>query len=158
MNLFSQKEAAEFIKTGAKEFRYSRDHTRLTPGARDLLIDKGVKVIYDPSAGAQNTSASAAAPAKSSEPAKSGSAGATASKADITALFNSPLAKKLKEEICEMGSRCWKRDYNDGNGGNISARLGNYFLCTPRGHRRHATRGQCPVETHQRNSFAPRHI
>jgi L-fuculose-phosphate aldolase len=133
MNLFSQKEAAEFIKTGAKEFRYSRDHTRLTPGARDLLIDKGVKVIYDPNAGAQNTSPAAAAPAKSAEPAKGASSGPAPSKADILALFNSPLAKKLKEEICEMGSRCWKRDYNDGNGGNISARLGNYFLCTPTG-------------------------
>jgi len=130
MKLFSQIEAAEFVKTGAKEFRFSRDNTRMTPGARDILIGAGVKVVYDPNAGAQP-----AAPAKAATAvaATRTSAGPAASKADILALFNSPLAKKLKDDIVEIGSRCWKRDYNDGNGGNISARLGNYFLCTPTG-------------------------
>jgi len=118
MQLFAQKEAAEFIKTGAKEFRFSRE-IRLTPGARDLFSDAGVKVVFD--AGAET--AAVAAPA----------AAATTGKGDALALFNSPQAKKIKEEICEIGSRCWKRDYNDGNGGNISARLGPYFLCTPTG-------------------------
>jgi len=117
MQLFAQKEAAEFIKTGAKEFRFNRE-IRLTPGARDLFSDAGVKVVFD--AGAE--AAPAAAPAA-----------ATAGKGDALALFNSPQAKKIKDEICEIGSRCWKRDYNDGNGGNISARLGPYFLCTPTG-------------------------
>ncbi|MGA2053221.1 MAG: class II aldolase/adducin family protein [Opitutales bacterium] len=116
MQLFAQKEAAAFIKTGAKEFRFNRE-IRLTPGARDLFNDAGVKVVFD--AGAE---AAAAAPAA-----------ATSGKPDAVALFNSPQARKLKEEMCEIGSRCWKRDYNDGNGGNISARLGDYFLCTPTG-------------------------
>ncbi len=129
MNLFAQAEATAFVKTGAKEFRYSRDNVRLTPGARDILVAAGVKVVYDPNAGAPNTTA---APG-SAKPAEVAKAGPAASKTDILALFNSPLAKKLKEEMCEIGSRCWKRDYNDGNGGNISARLGNYFLCTPTG-------------------------
>jgi L-fuculose-phosphate aldolase len=130
MKLFSQKDAAEFVKTGAKEFRFSRDTIRLTPGAKDTLIGGGVKVVYDPNAGAVPTTG--VAPAKA-EPAKAGASAPAMSKTDILALFNSPLAKKLKDEICEIGSRCWKRDYNDGNGGNISARLGNYFLCTPTG-------------------------
>ncbi len=120
MQLFAQKEAAEFIKTGAKEFRFNRE-TRLTPGARDLFSDAGVKVVFD--AGAE----AAASPATAT------TAAAPAGKGDALALFNSPQAKKLKEEMCEIGSRCWKRDYNDGNGGNISARLGPYFLCTPTG-------------------------
>jgi len=133
MNLFSQKEATAFVKTGAKEFRFSRDTTRLTPGAKDILIAAGVKVVYDANAGG-HAAAPASTPAKSSEPTKSATSSAPAvSKGDIMALFNSPLAKKLKDDICEIGSRCWKRDYNDGNGGNISARLGNYFLCTPTG-------------------------
>jgi L-fuculose-phosphate aldolase len=117
MPLFAQKEAAEFIKTGAKEFRFNSS-IRLTPGARDMFIDAGVKVVFDTGA------ATAAAPT---------AAAAATGKPDAVALFNSPQAKKLKEEMCEMGSRCWKRDYNDGNGGNISARLGDYFLCTPTG-------------------------
>jgi L-fuculose-phosphate aldolase len=119
MQLFAQKEAAEFIKTGAKEFRFNRE-IRLTPGARDLFSDAGVKVVFDTGAG---TAAGAGTPAGA----------ASAGKGDALALFNSPQAKKIKEEICEIGSRCWKRDYNDGNGGNISARLGPYFLCTPTG-------------------------
>jgi L-fuculose-phosphate aldolase len=129
MKLFSQKEAAEFVKSGVKEFRFSRESTRMTPGARDVLVAAGVKIIYDPNAGAATTAAPAVA--KAAEPVKS--AAPAASKGDILALFNSPLAKKLKDDIVEIGSRCWKRDYNDGNGGNISARLGNYFLCTPTG-------------------------
>ena len=130
MKLFSQTEAAEFIKTGAKEFRFSRDNTRMTPGARDLLVNAGVKVIYDANAGAPPTAAAPAAKKTESSAAKPA---APIAKTEILALFNSPLAKKLKDDLCEIGSRCWKRDYNDGNGGNISARLGNYFLCTPTG-------------------------
>lgn len=120
MKLFAQKEAADFVKTGAKEFRYNRD-IRLTPGARDVLVEAGIKVVFD--AGAAGVSAAPAAAA----------AAPAAGKPDALALFNSPEAKKLKDEIVEMGRRCWIRDYNDGNGGNISARLGPHFLCTPTG-------------------------
>lgn len=121
MKLFAQKEAADFIKTGAKEFRFSND-TRLTPGARDLFTEASVKVVFDAGASAPTSAAAATAASPT-----------FAAKADALALFNSAEAKKLKEEICEMGRRCWIRDYNDGNGGNLSARLGDYFLCTPTG-------------------------
>ena len=121
MKLFAQKEAADFIKTGAKEFRYNRD-IRLTPGAKDALIEASVKVVFDASSPAP--AASAVAPAATAS---------AASKGDAQALFNSPEAKKLKDDIVEIGRRCWIRDYNDGNGGNISARLGTHFLCTPTG-------------------------
>jgi L-fuculose-phosphate aldolase len=117
MKLFAQKDAIEYSKTGAKEFRYSRE-IRLTPGARDVLVEAGIKVVFDPGA--------AALPA-------AGPAANFAAQADAAALFNSAAARKIKDEICEIGRRCWQRDYNDGNGGNISARLGNYFLCTPTG-------------------------
>jgi hypothetical protein len=131
MKLFSQKDAADFAKSGVKEFRFSRESTRMTPGARDVLVAAGVKIVYDANAGAVATPAPAAP--KSGDAAKTSTSAPAASKADILALFNSPLAKKLKDDLVEIGSRCWKRDYNDGNGGNISARLGNYFLCTPTG-------------------------
>lgn len=122
MKLFSQKEALEFARTGAKEFRYNRD-TRLTPGAKDTLVEHGIKVVFDagaPGAPATHATPSAAAPAR-------------AASAAVATLFDSPEARALKEQICEMGRRCWMRDYNDGNGGNLSARLGEYFLCTPTG-------------------------
>ncbi len=48
----------------------------------------------------------------------------------------SPRRKRttIKEQICDIGRRIWAREYCDGNGGNISARLGpDRFICTPTG-------------------------
>jgi L-fuculose-phosphate aldolase len=52
---------------------------------------------------------------------------------------NSPLAAAssqeavaLRDEIIRAGRKLWQRQYVDGNGGNISVRLGaQYVLCTP---------------------------
>ena len=47
-------------------------------------------------------------------------------------LFSSPEAEAIKNEICAAGRKLWLRQYVDGNGGNISYRLGpNAVLCTP---------------------------
>jgi L-fuculose-phosphate aldolase len=41
-------------------------------------------------------------------------------------------ASALRAEIIAVGRKLWQRQYVDGNGGNISARLGSkYLLCTP---------------------------
>jgi L-fuculose-phosphate aldolase len=123
MKLFAQKEAAEFVKTGAKEFRYDRE-IRLTPGAKDVFSEAGVKVVF---------STNGTSPVGGdSKP-----AGAAAPKADASAdqrLFNSPEAQAIKEQICDIGRRIWMREYCDGNGGNISARIGpDRFIVTPTG-------------------------
>lgn len=48
------------------------------------------------------------------------------------ALANSLEAEALKAEIIATGRKLWERQYVDGNGGNISCRLGDqYVLCTP---------------------------
>jgi L-fuculose-phosphate aldolase len=121
MKLFAQKDAETYIKTGAKEFRYDRE-IRLTPGAKDTLAEAGVKVVFDAGA-SQNGSA---------QPAAAAPAPANAS-AD-TKLFNSPEAQSIKEQICDIGRRIWMREYCDGNGGNISARLSpDRFIVTPTG-------------------------
>ncbi len=50
----------------------------------------------------------------------------------IEALFHSPEAQAVKEEICSVGRKLWQRQYVDGNGGNISYRIGpNEVICTP---------------------------
>jgi L-fuculose-phosphate aldolase len=114
MKLFAQKEADAFIKTGAKEFRYSSD-VRLTPGAKDAFSEAGVKVVFD---------------GGSSAPAPATAGGGT----DDARLFNSPEAQSIKEQICDIGRRIWMREYCDGNGGNISARIGaDRFIVTPTG-------------------------
>ena len=48
------------------------------------------------------------------------------------ALFTSPAAEAIKEEILRAGKKLWQREYVDGNGGNISARISDkYVICTP---------------------------
>jgi L-fuculose-phosphate aldolase len=52
--------------------------------------------------------------------------------AEIERFFHSPALQVLKERMCDMGRRLWQRDYTDGNGGNITIRVGdNLALCTP---------------------------
>lgn len=46
--------------------------------------------------------------------------------------FYSPHAQALKEQIVAAGKKLWHRQYVDGNGGNISARLTpEHVICTP---------------------------
>jgi len=118
MTLIAQKEAQAFVATGAKEFRYNRE-IRLTPGAKDVFTEAGIKLVFD-------TAAACAATPDASAPASA--------TPDDNALWNSPLADKLRKEICEMGKRMWLREYCDGNGGNISCRLApDRYICTPTG-------------------------
>lgn len=47
-------------------------------------------------------------------------------------LFHSAPVEELKAQIVAAGKRLWQRQYVDGNGGNISARITNELvLCTP---------------------------
>jgi L-fuculose-phosphate aldolase len=48
------------------------------------------------------------------------------------AAASSPEAEAFRQEIIRAGRKLWQRQYVDGNGGNISVRLGSqYVLCTP---------------------------
>jgi len=52
--------------------------------------------------------------------------------AEIQRFFTSPPIEELKRRICDMGRRLWLKDFTDGNGGNITVRVGdNLVLCTP---------------------------
>ena len=47
-------------------------------------------------------------------------------------LFHCHRAQALKHEIIATGKKLWQRQYVDGNGGNISARISeHYVICTP---------------------------
>jgi L-fuculose-phosphate aldolase len=48
------------------------------------------------------------------------------------AAASSAEAEAFRQEIIRAGRKLWQREYVDGNGGNISVRLGSkYVLCTP---------------------------
>lgn len=52
--------------------------------------------------------------------------------AEIERFFRSEPLEILKRRICDIGRRLWLKDYTDGNGGNITIRVGdNLALCTP---------------------------
>lgn len=128
MKVFSRQDAEAFLQTGSKEFRYDRQ-VQITPGARDILGDAGVRLVFQGDYTAPTNLSAASAPSSGSKSPD----GRDYQPAHL-ALFNSPEANQLKKEICDMGKRLWMREYTDGNGGNISARLGpNEFICTPTG-------------------------
>lgn len=89
----------------------------VTPSAREAIASRGInaRTPNSPSAavGANLNAAPGVDPAR-------------------LALFTSPEAQKIKEEICAVGRKLWMRQYVDGNGGNISYRIGpNEVICTP---------------------------
>jgi len=63
-------------------------------------------------------------------PAAAASAFGSAAGAD--AVFSSAEARAFKDELVAAGRKLWRRAYVDGNGGNLSYRIGEkYVLCTP---------------------------
>ncbi|HEY2329202.1 MAG TPA: class II aldolase/adducin family protein [Verrucomicrobiae bacterium] len=99
----------------------------ITPSARELLQDletSGTKAVAIAAAKSEAGSGKLSPPAKKLN--------SKSSKAELEAFFNSPYAHSLKEQICEMGHRLWKRAYVDGNGGNMAIRVGDDIaICTP---------------------------
>ena len=69
--------------------------------------------------------------ARTTQPVRTARRPATSRSAQ-NAIFSSPQAKAIKNEICAAGRKLWMRQYVDGNGGNLSYRIGpNAVLCTP---------------------------
>jgi L-fuculose-phosphate aldolase len=97
----------------------------LTPSARDFLLERELE-----SRGTRQMTAASDGLGKVSAPAKK--LNSKSSKSELEDFFNSPYAHSLKEQICEMGHRLWKRAYVDGNGGNMAIRVGeDIAICTP---------------------------
>lgn len=97
------------VKSGEKEV-VTAENAVVTPSAREALQVRGI-----------STRRGSAAPGTTAAPDQR-----------IAAIFDSPEARAIKEEICAAGKKLWLRSYVDGNGGNISYRIGpNEVLCTP---------------------------
>jgi L-fuculose-phosphate aldolase len=127
--VITAREAEELLRKGEKPPAGSI----LTPSARDVLGGGSLQSAF------KGSGAPVAAPAKkSAEPStpdyefrwQPGSDPKTP--AEIERFFNSPAIQVLKDRMCDIGRRLWQRDYTDGNGGNITIRVGdNLALCTP---------------------------
>ncbi len=127
--VITAREAEELLRKGEQPPAGSI----LTPSARDVFGGGSLQSAF------KGSGAPAAAPAKkSAEPStpdyefkwQPGSDPKTP--AEIERFFNTPAMQVLKERMCDIGRRLWQRDYTDGNGGNITIRVGdNLALCTP---------------------------
>ena len=132
--VISVKDLEEMVRNGKDISALSAD-VILTPSARDLLNDLKTKGAAKGGNGTKNgggksdNSPYAAGEHISPPPQKLNSKSA---KSELQSFFNSPYAHQLKEQICEMGHRLWKRAYVDGNGGNMAIRVGeDIAICTP---------------------------
>ncbi len=125
--IITEKEIQEFLNRGEDPGSLPAD-ALLTPSARDLLRH----------AARTPTTRSGNAPAATSEPAvpdyeyKWAPGADPSTPSEIRAFFTSAPIERLKKRMCDIGRRIWEKDYVDGNGGNLTVRVGDTFvLCTP---------------------------
>ena len=130
--VYTAADVESLLKAGRSVSEIPSDAV-LTPSAKDIIRD-GLGSVYK----GGNAGVTAAAAPASSEPIlpdyefhwESGKDPKTP--AEIQAFFNSPAITELKERMVDIGKRMWAREYTDGNGGNLTIRVGdNLVLCTP---------------------------
>jgi L-fuculose-phosphate aldolase len=146
-NVLTMRDAQSAVTAGATQVRVS-EKCVVTPSARDFLRQNEIELVTGAAVAA--AAAPAPKPAAPTPAVASGSGGAkariinvagsgggaksapTVLRAPDARLFNTPEAEAIKVEICAVGKKLWNRQYVDGNGGNISYRIGpNEVLCTP---------------------------
>jgi L-fuculose-phosphate aldolase len=123
--VISLRDLQDMVRDG-KDIKNLPADAIITPSARDFLLEKQFNI------GGMNGGPKVEAPANDnfSPPAKK--LNSKSPKSELEAFFNSPYAHSLKEQICQMGHRLWKRAYVDGNGGNMAIRVGeDIAICTP---------------------------
>lgn len=102
----------------------------LTPAARDAWLRRASEAPARP--GADSPGPGAAEPAVPDFEFHWKPGAGPKTPEETEAFFRSPQIEMLKRRVCDIGRRIWERDYVDGNGGNISIRVGdNLVLCTP---------------------------
>jgi L-fuculose-phosphate aldolase len=99
----------------------------ITPSARDFLQRENIEMVRN----GHVPSGTAASNGTSHVPAARNGSNSHRTGSD-PALFFTPEAETIKKEICAVGRKLWMRQFVDGNGGNISYRIGpNEVICTP---------------------------
>ncbi|HUC84720.1 MAG TPA: class II aldolase/adducin family protein [Candidatus Acidoferrales bacterium] len=133
MKVISVRDLQEMVRNG--QGVSIPEDALVTPAARDFLnelesSDGPKAAIVRNHSGSNSASGGASHGAPLAPPA--GKLSSKSPKSELEAFFNSPYAHSLKEQICEMGHRLWKREYVDGNGGNMAIRVGeDIAICTP---------------------------
>lgn len=125
--VYTGDDIATLLKAGKSADSIPADAV-LTPSAKDALRDAMGGVGATVVAG----NAESAAPIVPDHEYHWEPGGDPRTQRDISAFFNSPAINELKERMVDIGRRMWEREYTDGNGGNLTIRVGdNLVLCTP---------------------------
>ena len=125
-NVLAMRDAKNALATGATQLRIG-ERCVVTPSARDFLRQHDIELITGGAA-----AAASAAPIRSTGEAAVEPPIKKTQSAANPRLFSTPEAEAVKLEICAVGRKLWDRSYVDGNGGNISYRIGrNEVICTP---------------------------
>ncbi|HEX9199726.1 MAG TPA: class II aldolase/adducin family protein, partial [Acidobacteriaceae bacterium] len=119
-NVLGMRDAQGALATGVTHVQIG-ERCVVTPSARDFLRQHDIELVKGGSAAVatprQNGAGNGVQPTRS---------------AANPRLFSTPEAEAIKLEICAVGRKLWNRQYVDGNGGNISYRIGpNEVICTP---------------------------
>ncbi len=117
------RDVQEAVSAGASRVTAAANCV-ITPSARDFLRQRNVQIVTAALAPVQKTAALAP---------KNGAQIAHPPKSPANPrLFSTPEAEAIKKEICTVGKKLWLRQFVDGNGGNISYRIGpDEVICTP---------------------------
>jgi L-fuculose-phosphate aldolase len=126
--LVSMRDAQSALAAGASRVLIA-ENCVVTPSARDFLSQHNIVLAANGKASASTQAAPKETPATSAY----GSSSATRSRGTANQkMFFSAEAEAIKKEICAVGRKLWMRQFVDGNGGNISYRIGpNEVICTP---------------------------
>ncbi len=135
-NVLSMRDAQSAVSAGATHVRVC-EKCVITPSARDFLRQHEIELLTGAAAAA--TPAPTPKPTPAPVAASSGgtkariinvAGGGNAKSTPVThrapdpRLFTTSEAEAIKLEICAVGKKLWNRQYVDGNGGNISYRIG----------------------------------
>src|ERR1039458_2125762 len=122
----THRDATNGLAPGATQLRIG-ERLVVTPSARDFLRQHDIELVTGGAA-----AAAPAAPIRSTGEAAVEPPKKKTKSAANPRLFTTPEAEAVKLEICAVGRKLWDRSYVDGNGGNISYRIGpNEVICTP---------------------------
>jgi L-fuculose-phosphate aldolase len=130
-NLYTAADIEAFLKSGKTAADLPKGSI-LTPSAKDVLRDGLGSVRAGISTGSSGPAPAYAEPILPDYEFKWEAGKDPKTPAEIHAFFHSPAIVQLKERMVEIGVRMWNREYTDGNGGNLTIRVGdNLVLCTP---------------------------
>jgi L-fuculose-phosphate aldolase len=128
--LYTQKDLEAMVARG-EDLGSLPVGAQLTPMARDFLNQRRRR-------GGRVVAASSAPPASPPAPIlpdyeyRWDAAREPRTPGELQAFFTSPPIEELKRRMVDIGKRMWAKGYTDGNGGNLTIRVGeNLVLCTP---------------------------